>query len=112
MKAAGKRFRRGLVVGKFCPLHRGHMLVIDTALGCCDEVLVISYTLPGFPGCERAAREAWLAALYPGVDKLVIDEASLALLCAARNIAPLRFPADDAPDAVQRAFTAWLCASV
>jgi NadR type nicotinamide-nucleotide adenylyltransferase len=108
----GKRFRRGLVVGKFCPLHRGHMLVIDTALGCCDEVLVISYTLPGFPGCERSAREAWLAALYPGVDRLVIDEASLALLCAARGIVPLPFPADDAPAAVQRAFTAWLCESV
>ena len=107
-----KRFRRGLVVGKFCPLHRGHMLVIDTALRCCESVLVVSYTLPGFPGCDRSARETWLATLYPEVDRLVIDEASLALLCAARGIAPLPFPADDAPDAVQRAFTAWLCASV
>jgi len=108
----GKRFARGLVVGKFCPLHRGHMLVIDTALDLCREVLVISYTLPGFPSCERSAREAWLAALYPGVDRLVIDEASLALLCVARGIDSLPFPANDAPDAEQRAFTAWLCASV
>ena len=112
MNPPEKRYRRGLVVGKFCPLHRGHMLVIDTAIARCEEVLVISYTKPGFPGCERATRETWIAALYPGVDRLVIDEDVLARRCRERGTAPLAFPANDAPDAVQRAFTAWLCWSV
>lgn len=109
VEADGKRFRRGLVVGKFCPLHRGHMLVIDRAIADCDEVLVISYTKPGFAGCSRAARQAWIDALYPRVHSLVIDEDSLPPLCAQRGVASLPFPQNDAPDAVHRAFTGWLC---
>lgn len=94
-----KRFRRGLVVGKFCPLHRGHMLVIETALAACSEVIVISYTSPEFDGCEPAVREGWLHALFPQVRALV--------LTAGDGI-----PANDAPDAVQRGFCGWLCRTV
>jgi NadR type nicotinamide-nucleotide adenylyltransferase len=112
MSAGARRFRRGLVVGKFCPLHRGHMALIDAALEACEDVLVISYTKPGFAGCERAVRDAWLAELYPQVERLVIDEDSLPALCRERGIAPLPFPANDATDAVQRAFCAWLCLDV
>lgn len=99
MSAAVKRYRRGLVVGKFCPLHRGHMLVIDTALAACDEVFVISYTRPEFAGCAPPQRAAWLAALYPQVRALVLDDATA-------------IPANDAPDAVQRDFCARLCMAV
>lgn len=89
-----KTFRRGLVVGKFCPLHRGHMLVIDAALAACDEVVVISYTNPAFEGCGKAVREGWLQQLYPQVRSLVLDEA---------------LPDNDAPDAVHREFVGWIC---
>lgn len=89
-----KAFRRGLVVGKFCPLHRGHMLVIDAALGACDEVLVISYTNPEFEGCGKAVRELWLQQLYPQVRSLVLDQ---------------DLPANDAPDTVHRDFVGWIC---
>ena len=99
MTDAVKRFRRGLVVGKFCPLHRGHMLVIDTALNACDEVFIISYTKPEFAGCEPDKRAAWLAALYPQMRALVIDD-------------PATIPGNAAPDAVQRDFCGWLCKSV
>ena len=112
MSTPVKAFRRGLVVGKFCPLHRGHMALIDAALDACESVLVIGYTKPGFPGYEPALRDAWIAQLYPQVQRLVVDEASLPLVCHERGIAPLPFPADDAPDAVQRAFAAWLCLDV
>jgi HTH-type transcriptional repressor of NAD biosynthesis genes len=108
----GKSYRRGLVVGKFCPLHRGHMALIDAALAACDAVLVMSYTKPGFPGYGPARRDAWIAQLYPQVQRLVVDEASLLLLCRERGIVPLPFPADDAPDNLQRAFAAWLCFDV
>lgn len=109
MNPAVKRFRRGLVVGKFCPLHRGHMALIDAAIADCDEVLVLSYTRPGFAGCERALREAWLAELYPTIRRLVVDEEALASLTRERGIDPLPFPDNDAPDAVQRRFASWLC---
>jgi HTH-type transcriptional repressor of NAD biosynthesis genes len=109
VEAMRNRFRRGLVVGKFCPLHRGHMLVIDRAIADCDEVLVISYTKPGFADCGRALRQAWMDALYPQVRSLVIDEDSLPSLCARRGVAPLPFPPNDAPATVHRAFTGWLC---
>jgi HTH-type transcriptional repressor of NAD biosynthesis genes len=109
MNAVVKQWRRGLVVGKFCPLHRGHMLVIDSALAACDEVLVISYSKPEFAGCARAQREAWLRALYPALAPLVLDDAHLASLPGG---AGLRLPDNDAPDAVQRAFCATLCLDV
>lgn len=35
--APRKSYRHGLVVGKFCPLHQGHMHVIQSAINACDE---------------------------------------------------------------------------
>ncbi|MDQ1923096.1 AAA family ATPase [Massilia pseudoviolaceinigra] len=110
MNAPAKQRRRGLVVGKFCPLHRGHMLVIDSALAACDDVIVISYTKPEFAGCGRALREAWLRALYPQVRVLVLDDASLASLQGGTTV--VQVPHNDAPDAVQRDFCGWLCMDV
>ena len=34
-KPMDKRFARGLVVGKFAPLHRGHMHLIQSAIDAC-----------------------------------------------------------------------------
>jgi HTH-type transcriptional regulator, transcriptional repressor of NAD biosynthesis genes len=92
-----KRFRRGLVVGKFCPLHRGHMLVIDAAVAGCDEVVVISYTEPPFADCGKRERESWLAQLYPQVRSVVLDDA---------------LPMNDAPDAVHRDFVGRICVEI
>ncbi|MCE3608448.1 AAA family ATPase [Massilia sp. P8910] len=110
MNTAATQWRRGLVVGKFCPLHRGHMLVIDSALAACDEVIVISYTKPEFDGCGRVLREAWLRALYPQVRALVLDDTSLAALQGGATA--VRVPHNDAPDAEQRDFCGWLCLDV
>ncbi len=101
MSIAVRKYARGLVVGKFCPLHRGHMLVIDAALAACDEVFVISYTKPAFEGCASDKRQTWLHALYPDVTALVLsDSASLTL------------PHNDAPDAQHRAFVGWVCTNL
>ena len=107
-----RRYRRGLVVGKFCPLHLGHELVIDRALQCCDEVIVISYTKPGFAGYGRERRDAWLAARFPAVTRLVIDDSWLSSLCLSKGIGAPVIPLDDAPDYVHRKFVAWLCTAV
>ena len=75
--ATPKHFHRGLVVGKFSPLHRGHELVIYRALEMCREVVLISYSKPEFPGCEAERREQWLADLFPKAIRLVATEQRL-----------------------------------
>ena len=106
------RFNTGLVVGKFSPLHRGHQALIDHAVSRCNRVLLLSWSQPELPGCEAARREAWLEALYPQVERLILDEARLAHLCAQRGIAPRPLPDNLDDDAAQRAFVAWVCTAL
>lgn len=68
-------FRHGLIVGKFAPLHRGHELLIRTALEQCERVSVWCYARPDFPAMPSPVRRGWLRAvfpahLYPGLDLL------------------------------------------
>lgn len=107
-----KKFRRGLVVGKFCPLHCGHEYLINSALGSCEEVLVISYTKPEFENCEPANREQWIEALFPEVKRLVIDDTILREQCQRRQIPAREIPHNDAPDHEHREFCGWLCHDV
>jgi len=100
-----KRFATGLVVGKFCPLHRGHQYLLDRAQSQCERLAIISYTKPEFPGHEPERRERWLAALYPDALRLVVDDARLAAYGAA-------LPHNEAPDHEHRAFVAWLLREV
>jgi nicotinamide mononucleotide adenylyltransferase len=39
--------KRGLTLGKFAPLPKGHQLVIETALAEMDEVVVLSLNIFG-----------------------------------------------------------------
>ena len=106
------RFDSGLVVGKFCPLHRGHLHLIGHARARCRELLLLSYTVPEFPGCGPDRRERWLRAHCgddPAVSVLVLDQARLDALCAARGIAPRPVPHNDADDEAHRGFVAWTC---
>ena len=92
-----KQFRTGFVVGKFCPLHKGHELVIKTALVKCEEVIVLSYTSSNFPKCTPANRRKWLEAIDCDHDKLRI-----VVLDPAIDV----FPDDDAPEIDHRKFCA------
>jgi HTH-type transcriptional regulator, transcriptional repressor of NAD biosynthesis genes len=104
------KYRTGLIVGKFCPLHRGHQYLIDTAIAQCDRVVVVSYTNPDIPGYDRAIREQWLRSLYPGVISLVVDSAWMA---ASERSGPfVKLPHDNDPEIDHRQFTAWLCCGV
>jgi HTH-type transcriptional repressor of NAD biosynthesis genes len=89
-----KRFQRGLVVGKFAPLHRGHELVIRTALEQCERVTLLSYANPEPPGCEPARRRSWLGALFPECQTLVLDHG---------------VPLDAADENVHRRFVGKVC---
>lgn len=105
-----KPFRHGLVVGKFCPLHRGHELVIEQALAQCDEVLVVSYTQPALAHCDAAARERWLAECFPQTRRLVLDDDRFAALARHHGWpGPHRLPHNDDSAASHRDFVGWLC---
>jgi len=56
---------RGLVLGKFAPLHRGHQLLIETALRQCDEVVVLVYDAREVTAVPLAVRAGWVRTLYP-----------------------------------------------
>ena len=45
-----ERFPRGLVVGKFSPLHRGHVFLIDEASKRCDTLHLLRYSVPELGG--------------------------------------------------------------
>ncbi|WP_409026689.1 AAA family ATPase [Janthinobacterium sp. SUN098] len=104
--------KRGLVVGKFCPLHLGHELLIQRAMDGCEELLVVSYTKPEFPGLEPARRERWLRAQFPQAHIVVLDDARLAALCAARGVPARALPHNDADGDDHRHFMGWLCWTV
>lgn len=68
------KYRTGLVVGKFCPLTKGHQYLIDTAKTACDRLIVLSYTSQKFENCDSGERERWLRRLYPDVEIHVFNE--------------------------------------
>jgi HTH-type transcriptional regulator, transcriptional repressor of NAD biosynthesis genes len=104
-----KAYATGLVVGKFAPLHSGHVLVVERALSLCERVVVISYSNPELPGYEPERREAWLKTCFPGVIVLVVTPERLA--CWLVGAVPA-IPANDASDFAQRDFVAMLCTRV
>jgi len=106
-----ERFRRGLVVGKFAPLHRGHELLIRRALAASDEVIVISYSKPEIPGCAPDRRERWLEALFPQTRRLVLTDERLGRLVPP-DAEFTEVPANDADPATHRHFVGFVCASI
>jgi len=105
-------YKRGLVVGKFCPLHLGHELLIRRATQACGELLVVSYTKPEFPGLEPARREGWLRAQFLQAHIVVLDDARLAALCAARGVPARTLPHNEDDGELHRHFMGWLCWTV
>jgi HTH-type transcriptional regulator, transcriptional repressor of NAD biosynthesis genes len=72
--------KRGLVFGKFLPLHRGHQLMIETALSQVDDLTIVVYgsTRPGGDQMPLELRLGWLRELYPHVEGIVPLEDPLA----------------------------------
>lgn len=102
-------FRCGFVVGKFAPLHRGHELVLRTAVDACERVIVVSYQRPELPGYPPEIREAWLRDVVPDADVLVLDDDRLRRLVAT---GPVHVPDNGADPVEDRRFCAWLCTDV
>ena len=66
-----KPIKRGLTVGKFAPLHKGHDFMIKKALDEVDELVIIVYDAPEHTEIPLTVRAEWLRKLYP--DVLVIE---------------------------------------
>jgi HTH-type transcriptional regulator, transcriptional repressor of NAD biosynthesis genes len=105
-----RRFRSGLVVGKFCPLHRGHELVIERALSQCERVLLLSWSKPELPGYEAERRERWAERLFPRTERLFLSDARLEELAPPPEFA--RLPENDADPSRLRRFSGWICERV
>lgn len=58
--------RRGLTLGKFAPFHRGHQLLIETALAEVDELVVMVYATDVID-IPLQVRAGWIKKLYPQV---------------------------------------------
>lgn len=68
-----KEFSLGVVIGKFLPPHRGHHLLIDTALSRCASVVVIVCEKPSDP-IPGPLRQEWLREVHPSADVRLIDD--------------------------------------
>ena len=106
-----KRFACGLVVGKFAPLHDGHILVINTAREQCEHVIVISYCNPELPGFPAVLRKRWLNENFPDTTVLVVTNESLPHLLPATH-SDVTVPPNRASDQAHRDFVALLCMHV
>lgn len=104
-----KTYQTGLIVGKFCPLHKGHQHLIETAYKSCRSLIIISYAKPSYKGCEGNKRYQWLSHLYPSACILVVDDEWLA---SQMNCPWQTVPHDDEPEERHRHFTSWLCVDV
>jgi HTH-type transcriptional regulator, transcriptional repressor of NAD biosynthesis genes len=63
----------GLVIGKFLPPHRGHKLLIQTAIEQSEQVVVIVCAKPTDP-IPGELRGKWLAEIHPSARVMVIDD--------------------------------------
>lgn len=103
-------YRLGLVVGKFAPLHKGHVLVVERAASLCEHVVVMSYSSPELPGYDPLLREMWLKASFPNATVLVVCPNKLTEWFPTGDVPAI--PANDAPAADQREFVAMLCSRI
>ena len=66
--------RRGLVFGKFMPLHHGHQLLIERALAEVDDLTIVVYDSEpagDYPPMPIELRLGWLRELYADVESIV-----------------------------------------
>ncbi|UZE94795.1 AAA family ATPase [Alkalimarinus alittae] len=101
---ANKPYRRGLVVGKFSPFHKGHEYLLNVAAQHCSEVLVISYSRPEFPSCSAAVRASWLKQFAPNARVLSVNAATVERWRSEEGW-PLEMPLNSDDDESHREFT-------
>ncbi|AYA36595.1 cytidyltransferase-like domain-containing protein [Hymenobacter oligotrophus] len=94
--------RRGLVVGKFAPLHLGHQYLLETAAAHCDELHVWVYSNPEPARMPAPVRAGWITTIYAQTYGPAIGTTPLRV----RYLLPEadELPSNAAPDYVHREF--------
>ncbi|MHA6494014.1 AAA family ATPase [Pseudomonas borbori] len=105
------RFRSGLVVGKFAPLHLGHEHLIRHAQGHCEQLYLLSWSRPELPGYEAERRARWLALRFPTLKHWVLTPERVAQWQRAGLDLP-DLPYNHEDDETQREFVARFCQQV
>ena len=85
-----------LVVGRFSPLHAGHLHLLQTAHDHAVALYVLSYANPEVAGCAAHQRRTWLDALRSRLPRLAGIEVRVGA----------GVPHDDAPAVAHRSFCA------
>lgn len=67
------KYGLSVVIGKFLPPHRGHQLLVETALAASDHVTVIVCGKPTDP-IPPELRGGWLREMHPTARVMVIDD--------------------------------------
>jgi len=67
----GKKFKNGMVLGKFMPLHNGHIYLIDTAIENSEHVDIFMCSLESEP-IPGKIRHEWMQSLYGGRKNVTI----------------------------------------
>jgi HTH-type transcriptional repressor of NAD biosynthesis genes len=65
--------KRGLVIGKFMPVHKGHIALIEFALAHCDE-LIVSMSYTSSDPIPHTLRYGWLQSLFKENSKIKVEE--------------------------------------
>jgi HTH-type transcriptional regulator, transcriptional repressor of NAD biosynthesis genes len=65
--------KRGLVIGKFMPVHQGHIAMINFALQYCDE-LIVSMSYTSTDPIPRSFRLDWLKKIFEHNSKIKVEE--------------------------------------
>ncbi|OON70192.1 AAA family ATPase [Hymenobacter sp. CRA2] len=99
MPEPSERAPRGLVVGKFAPLHRGHQLLLETAATQVQELHVWVYSEPDWARAPAAVRAEWIRRIYGEA----LHGARLHVRALSKTDHPA-LPANAAPDADHREF--------
>lgn len=56
---------KGITLGKFAPLHKGHQFLIEYALSRVDELTIVIYACEELSNCPLDTRISWIKELYP-----------------------------------------------
>lgn len=62
-----KKYNHGFVLGKFMPLHAGHVFLLETAEAQCEKLTILVFTEPNDP-IPGDIRLHWVRQQFPGAD--------------------------------------------
>jgi HTH-type transcriptional regulator, transcriptional repressor of NAD biosynthesis genes len=70
-----REYKKGVVLGKFMPLHKGHEYLIRFAVQCCEELTVVVDCLEG-QTIPTEVRKGWIEQTFPTVRVVALKNAT------------------------------------